>query len=351
MRKGNFKTMASVEELLAKYGKGEDMSHPDYSTSNSEASAFDKRTSETEGERVGSTAISLNNTISDTSDTNNPYEHGSFEGATNRDGRRLVSDTYQRENQHLQNEDEPDEDILNTSDSGIDSNFVFDDDDEDFSFETATPTEYREDEPTPTITHVQEEYVPYSETSSNEDYGFALPEKEHSSLPDTFNVEDYNNSFSNDEDEYPEVYVASGQPVQDTSAQIPDNEVVDTHQNTTISSNNPYAPEYPEGDQFTARLSELMPAPAETHAGLASFSTFMFPPFGAVAVHHAMRTFTTAYNGEAEESTSHSSKALAWSIAAIVAGALLMSLVIAYKVNPAMFDTLFTKIGLLDNEY
>lgn len=334
--------MASVEELLAKYGKDDTAPRPDPYSNGEGGTSFNNEKAE---ESAGSTAISLNETDNHYSDYSFSNEDDTSEGVTNRDGRRLVSDNYFKENiPHV----EGNEELPYATTPSFDSEFVFDEEDDDFTVETAIPTQYHGEQPSLSSDNdTQEDYVSHSEKHTDGDYTFELAEKAQVPVADTFDVDNYNNNFSN-EDEYPEVYVASGSVSQNNPAQVPDSENLELDRRTETTPKNSYAG---EDEAFISRLSELMPAPAETHAGLAAFSTFMFPPFGAVAVHHAMRTFTTAYNGEAEESTSHSSKALAWSIAAVIAGTLLLALIVAYKVNPAMFDTLFAKIGLLDNEH
>jgi len=112
-------------------------------------------------------------------------------------------------------------------------------------------------------------------------------------------------------------------------------------------------PEYTLGAEYNQApeyAPTILPTPAEPHAGLAALSAVIFPPFGAVAVHHATRTLTTAYNGNPTQSASHSSKTLAWAIAALIAGTLLITLIALYLHNPGIYDTIFNKIGILGNE-
>lgn len=341
--------MASVEELLAKYGK------TDVTTSNTipktrepstvenlldedtspQELPFQQDTVET-SEPVAEPSPFDNFTHLEDETIGSSYEQG--QGVTNSDGRRLIADSFY--NEDPQNIETPEKIDSTPSVSG----FNFEDEEEDFNF-----------------THPYDETSTFSTveaTDSRQAGEFQEPQKENMTLaqesPAPFADTDaptpsetYTGSvtYQNDSTPYPQVYVDPSSPTTSTAQTSAPSSVDD------YSVQNEHQPSQDPEDlgALATQLTVLMPAPAETHAGLAAFSTFMFPPFGAVAVHHAMKTFTTAYNGEKEESASHSSKAVAWSIAAIVAGILLIALFGAYKYDSTLFDSLFNKLGVLDN--
>lgn len=333
--------MASVEELLAKYGKTEpqNVSNPLDDFPQKEPSEI---TSVGTSFRLSGEELSKNTEPSPfdvpTPDTEDVPYQGREQTATNSDGRRLVAaDAYYSEDSQTNKPSKQE-----TSTSTV-SGFNFEDEEDDFDFPRASDRNKQHSVSTEPNSVRYEEF-----------HGKELETDEKTSEPQATFTESDSNSPANDtypgdttghesnNVQYPQVYMDPSSL--SLESQQPSTSV--EHQSvqpTTEPSQNASL------ESLASQLTVLMPAPAETHAGLTAFSTFMFPPFGAVAVHHAMRTFTTAYNGEKEESASHSSKALAWSIAAIIAGVFLVALFGAYTHDPTLFDSLFNKLGVLNN--
>lgn len=332
--------MASVEELLAKYGGTESLAEtmvhtPDREPGAEYQYATDNNTTPQE-ETSGSTSIMLGN--------NQDHESSSLEQditneIRNSDGRRLVADAY-----YSSNQEDPETTTFTTV-----PGFEFEDDDEE-EFPVGSSIKVGADEGSFANTSVQyrnnNSDSEYSTPANNLDLDLDFSDNDSDDDLDQNQSGDYYvESYRQQTPDYPEVYVDPTAPapaVQQSYYQDTDGVEVAQHESQT--------PTPDQNNSFVEQLSTLMPAPAKTHAGLAAFSTFMFPPFGAVAVHHAMNTFIAAYNGEADKSATHSSKALSWSIASIIAGSIFLTLIVAYKVDPTLFDALFNKIGLLNND-
>lgn len=338
--------MASVEELLAKYGKNDagnanenTQEETDTSTTYTkyeeiqEPSTIDNFPAR-DDESTGSTLITFGNedeAVENQDTTSHPAE----QGVTNKDGRRLIADAYYNEEPRNTEVFERVPEITPAA-----TGFNFEEDEDDFEF--TQPANYDYQETTP-VTNTDVEYQnQYYQESEKEETPEPYPTFSDNDIETGYVAYPENVAYETDNEQYPQVYV-------DPTASQPNEQVSTETTVVTTSQNPPVQDSQQELANLANKLTVLMPAPAETHAGIAAFSTFMFPPFGAVAVHHAMRTFTTAYNGEKEESISHSSKALAWSVAAIIAGSLLLALLGLYKYDSTIFDALFNRVGLLNN--
>lgn len=338
--------MASVEELLAKYGKNDasninENTQEETNTSTTytkheeiqEPSTVDNFPARND-ENSGSTLITFDNEDEDT-ENRDATSHPTEQGVTNKDGRRLIADAYYNEEPR---NTEVFEKIPETTPTA--AGFDFEEDEDDFEF--TQPANYVYQVATPATNTDVEYQNQYYQAMEKEETSDPYPTFSDNDTETGYIAYRENVAYETDNEQYPQVYV-------DPTVAQPNDQVTTETTVVTTSQNPPVQDSQQELANLANKLTVLMPAPAETHAGLAAFSTFMFPPFGAVAVHHAMRTFTAAYNGEKEESISHSSKALAWSVAAIIAGSLLFALLGLYKYDSTIFDALFNRVGLLNN--